>query len=278
MLSSKFIITLVGLLAALFAICNMNFQESTVEGFWGGPGRRWKTIESVHRPGCAPQATRGNLIGGLNDDSFIKTPAFQSLLAPRFDNTGMTPDIRHSPPAERHMASRPCDPLSMGNMAQENYSSNGVNESNSYAQSLHAQEPANVLSALPVGNMASINAEGVGTNPVVYNNFVFANQKSKLRQHGDPIRGDLPIVPCKSGWFSVHPNVNLDLQAGALATMGGVGNQTALATAQLIRAASGGIDTPTAGDPNLFSQMSMLPQYTGLSSAASADIQVSGMP
>lgn len=135
-----------------------------------------------------------------------------------------------------------------------------------------------VVSQLPMGTMSTVDAEGNQTNPVVYQNFIFANQKSRLRAMGDPIRGDLPIVPCSGSWFSVHPNVGLDLQQGAMNVLAGNANQTARATAQLITAANG-VVTPLAGDPAPFAGLgNMTPQYaTGLS-AGGADVVVSGMP
>jgi hypothetical protein len=41
------------------------------------------------------------------------------------------------------------------------------------------------------------------SNTVVYDRYIYANQKSRTHGLGDPIRGDLPIVPCGSGWFNM---------------------------------------------------------------------------
>jgi len=76
---------------------------------------------------------------------------------------------------------------------------------------------------LPVGNMNSLNNMGEDMGQVVvYDRLMFANRNSRTRGQGDPIRGDLPIVPCATGWFQVTANPNLDLQQGAMAVMGGI--------------------------------------------------------
>ena len=132
-----------------------------------------------------------------------------------------------------------------------------------------------VTDNLPVGSMTTIDAEGNVVEPVVYQNFVFANMRSRLRALGDPIRGDLPIVPCEGNWFSVHPNVNLDLQEGAMNVMGGVSNQTASALTQLIQDASGGSNVPIGG-VNL-ADVNMTPSYP-MHRSAIGDVTVMGMP
>ena len=129
---------------------------------------------------------------------------------------------------------------------------------------------------MPVGTMTTIDAMGNVTEPVVFQNFLFANMKSRLRAQGDPIRGDLPIVPCEGNWFSVHPNVNLDLQEGALNVMGGATNETNRALAQLVFQASGNADT-TIGGVNL-ADVNMTPQYTGQYMDIQNAVQISGMP
>jgi hypothetical protein len=316
MLSGKFLFTLIGLLMAVFAICNLNLQQNTVEGFWNIGARKWKTMPTISTKGCGTVAAGGNFLGGLGDDRFIKTPAFQALMSPRFNNSGSTPFIRYNPAPDKYQASMPCDPLMTKAMAQENYTPGDVRENyptscgsggcaascgkggvsvpyqgapatkpgfaagdyNKVLQKAQADSQyPDVVDALPMGTMTTIDAEGNATNPVVYQNFIFANQQSRLRQYGDPIRGDLPIVPCEGNWFSVHPNVNLDLQEGAMNVLAGNMNQTARATAQLITAASG-VVTPIAGDPEPFAGMSMTPSYSGQYGAAGADVMISGMP
>lgn len=321
MLSGKFLFTLIGLLMTVFAICNLNLQQNTVEGFWNIGARKWKTMPTIKTKGCGAVAAGGNFLGSLGDDQFIKTPAFQNLMSPRFNATGMTPNIRYNPPPMSMQASMPCDPLMTCGMATENYTPGDSvenyptscgsgscggggcaagcgrggmsvpykgapatkpgfaagNYNEELAKAVSSSAQPEIIDALPMGTMTTIDSTGTATNPVVYQNFIFANQQSRLRQYGDPIRGDLPIVPCEGNWFSVHPNVNLDLQEGAMNVLAGNMNQTARATAQLITAASG-IVTPIAGDPEPFAGMSMTPSYSGGLGAAGADISITGMP
>lgn len=126
-------------------------------------------------------------------------------------------------------------------------------------------------SMLPVGDMTMTTALGDVVQPVIYDRFVYANRNNRLRSQGDPIRGDLPIVPCSSDWFrpSVHPQI--DLQTGALNVIGGIQNDTSTQLAGLVAAASGGTD-PFIGGVNMASQFD-----TSLGSAF-ADVSVSSFP
>lgn len=319
MLSSKFMITLIGLLLAAFAICKINFVQSTKEPWWGGIQRTWKTMpvanggRGVYCGGGQTEAVGGNFIGPLKDSRFVKRPQFQSLLSPRFTNTSLGANIRYNPADYQHQAS-PCNPLTFGNMAQENYRgpvkenypsgsdcgggcapscgkggmpvnySGGIPPAkpgyadgnfNQVVDQLRAQSDyPDAVDALPIGTMTTMDAEGNVTEPVVYQQFMFANQKSRLRAQGDPIRGDLPIIPSEGNWFSVHPNVNLDLQEGAMNVMGGTTNATNRSLAQMINENSG---MTAIGGVNL-ANVNMTPEYTGEYTAGLRDISVSGMP
>lgn len=127
------------------------------------------------------------------------------------------------------------------------------------------------VSMLPVGDMTMTTALGDVVQPVIYDRFVYANRNNRLRSQGDPIRGDLPIIPCSSDWFrpSVHPQI--DLQTGALNVIGGIQNDTSTQLAGLVAAASGGTD-PFIGGVNMASQFD-----TTLGSAF-ADVSVSSFP
>ena len=89
--------------------------------------------------------------------------------------------------------------------------------------------------------------EAVTGEPIIYDRVIFANQKSKLAAQGDPIRGDLPILPHKNGWFNPSSRPNIDLRDGALAVMGGVSNSTNQKLLMLQHAASGGYDSTFGG-------------------------------
>jgi Family of unknown function (DUF5850) len=127
------------------------------------------------------------------------------------------------------------------------------------------------------GAMGSyLTADGNMKQPIIYDRFMYANRKSRLRNLGDPIRGDLPIVPLSGNWFtpSVHPN--LDLQAGALNVLGGVNNETNHQLANLIYNSSGGGDT-TIGGVNM-ARMNAANQVFGATAAARGDVIMTSFP
>lgn len=134
-------------------------------------------------------------------------------------------------------------------------------------------------SMIEVDQITQINADGELTTPVVYDRYIFSNRNSRLRAQGDPIRGDLPVIPLQSDWFrpSVHPHI--DLQAGAFNVMGGYDNETAKATANLIYMSSGRADT-TIGGVDL-SQVNMANQtFSSLSNGYgdNGDVVVQSFP
>jgi hypothetical protein len=83
----------------------------------------------------------------------------------------------------------------------------------------------NMGSSVPVGDVTSVNELGEAEQYLAINTLMPANTKagSRLYAMGDKVRGDLPIVPCQSGWFSVYPNINRDLSEGALNVLAGAG-------------------------------------------------------
>lgn len=159
---------------------------------------------------------------------------------------------------------RPSGPISPADYAAGNY--------NKVRNELYSDNVGDdSLSMLPVGDMTMTTALGDVVQPVIYDRFVYANRNNRLRSQGDPIRGDLPIVPCSSDWFrpSVHPQI--DLQTGALNVIGGIQNDTSSQLASLVAAASAGTD-PFIGGVNMANQFD-----TSLG-AAFADVSVSSFP
>ena len=232
---------------------------------------------------------------------FYSVPGtYQAILAPRFMNNELGSNIRYNMPAYENQAV-PCEPLTVGNMAKENYQENDQEDycgngscapgcrKNGAPSSFHGSPPMmdadyasgnyndlvesgrypDTSDMTPVANMTTVNALGETVQPIVYDRFIYANRNSRLRSQGDPIRGDLPIVPCAAEWFrpSVHPSI--DLQPGAMNVMGGVGNDTAQALADLINASSG---DDTIGGVNMSSMRNM---STG---ASFADVTVTAFP
>lgn len=116
-----------------------------------------------------------------------------------------------------------------------------------YAQKFDNLKYNETTDLLPVQSMDNqiLNALGSeATQPIIYDRYIYANQKQRTLFGADFLRGDLPIVPIQSDWFrpSAHPSV--DLRSGALAVMGGAQNQTSNELLALRSAASGGaLDT-----------------------------------
>ena len=118
--------------------------------------------------------------------------------------------------------------------------------------------------------------DGEMKNPIVYDRYIYANRNSRLRSQGDPIRGDLPIVPQSGNWFtpSVHPNI--DLRSGAMQVLGGIDNDTSKELANLIYNASGRADTTIGGVD--MAQVNISNQKLGALSAAGGDVHITAFP
>jgi len=127
MLSTKFLFTLIGIIVAIFALCNMDFSQPVVEG-WGWTMTPMTPITRVQFTSPDGASTAGpNYFDPSADPnayskgSFVSTPQFQSMLSPRFSNLNYGADIKYNLPDKKNLAV-PCHPLSYGDMASENYS------------------------------------------------------------------------------------------------------------------------------------------------------------
>lgn len=246
MFDNKFCITIIGLFLAIFTLCNINSKKET-EGFINVP-RTMKSSRYIEDPTSGAQSALSN---GLEKGDISEVRGtWQSSLAPRFSNVDYGAHIRYNMPTKNKLAV-PDEPLTFSNMVSEGFydqnnpnirtgitndkvtglsnnppSSYTAGNYNDVIESL-TNDGSEISSALPIGDMTTLNSLGDGpTQAIIYDRLMFANQKSRLRSLGDPIRGDLPIVPSKNAWFrpSVQPQV--DLRAGALSVMGGIDNQT----------------------------------------------------
>ena len=206
MLDSKFFITLIGLIVAVFAICNTNMSPSVNEGFFGGSFTR-KSVKDVY---CKK-----------GDSMFVSHPNLKDNLSPCMNGTGSL--IRYNQPDYK----QPYVTLNaLGDMANANYQDIGScgeplgQESNSQAISNKAK---NVVSdcSLPIGDMTTLNSDC--DNKIIYERNIYSKKRSKLSQYGDPIRGDIFIPPRpKSGWFDVSVDPKYDLKKGALSVIGDI--------------------------------------------------------
>lgn len=91
----------------------------------------------------------------------------------------------------------------------------------------------------PFANDGLLTGDGAMVQPVTYDRFMFSNKKSRLRTHGDPIRGDLPIIPRNSDLQRPSVQPHIDLQEGAMNVMGGYDNDTNNKLSQLMSVSAG---------------------------------------
>lgn len=146
---------------------------------------------------------------------------------------------------------------------------------------IHDSLPGDTITnELPVGTMATVNGAGESEQVVVYNNLMFAPRPtSRAFAQSDFFRGDLAIVPCQSGWFSVYPNIATDINPGAMKVMNGEGDSNN-ATLSLLASSSGrntfgGVNLAETATP--YSANMAMQSQTKLSAGLN-DITVSAFP
>jgi len=138
--------------------------------------------------------------------------------------------------------------------------------------------PTNTVAELDQASFMT--QDGEMKQPIIYDRYMYANRNSRLRGQGDPIRGDLPIVPISGNWFvpsaAAGNNVQQTLQQGAMNVMGGINNETNNALANLIYNGSGGTDTTIGGVDMAKTNMSH--QVYGAAAAAQGDVLTTSFP
>jgi hypothetical protein len=340
MLSGKFLFTLIGIVMAILAICNYDFSAHPVVENWNMGAQTVTAMPYVVGANGNKTAFSGNFFDPASlrgSGKFVSVPSYQAVLSPRFSNVQYGANIRYNMPDRENLAA-PCNPLTFGDMAKENYaprpqqqqpvqenyscgtgqcgSSDGQscgkggyglghkigsgyelpvgytngNYMDQYNSLTDSGAPAKVVSqpcsdssassSLPVGTMSTMDALGNPEQFVVMNRLMNVNMNSKLRGLGDPIRGDLAITPCQSGWFSVYPTINVDLQPGAMNVLGGhqVGESNSKLMELLINASGGSRTTFGGVDFSDAPAVNMTPQYGAVLGAASTDVQVTAFP
>ena len=75
--------------------------------------------------------------------------------------------------------------------------------------------------------------------PSVYDRTILSNKQSRLRQFGDPLRGDLPIKPRGGDLWQISASPATDLQRGAINILAGDYNEQQSSLDDLIRSSSG---------------------------------------
>jgi hypothetical protein len=288
MLDSKFFFTLVGLVVAVFAICNTNMQPAISENWGMNPTSKKVVRENLHRNG-RQYAVKNNTQAMLQNH-FVTRPNFQAMPSTRFDDKSKSSIRYGNIPSYEHRAS-PCKPIDWSTMAKEDYqepgiqenfgcskgacggscgrncedrcgkgrtasmNSQNISEDKNYVSALNeVYSPNNTLNVLDgslnVGDMTTINSTGGTDTAIVIDRYIYANTRSRLRRHGDHLRGDLAIVPnCGNGngWFNVHPTPHLDLHSGALKVMGGDNNETNNTLSEFLFETSGGSQRISSG-------------------------------
>lgn len=138
----------------------------------------------------------------------------------------------------------------------------------SYAQQQNQMDSVQSSDQIPVYNQGAMDVDALGQasmQPVVYDRYVYANQKNRLQGLGDPIRGDLPISPIERGWFTPSAQPQTMLRDSALVVMGGAENDTTRELMALKTAVSGGsLDTGSGINYSV--------QKSSFASAAGGDI------
>lgn len=299
------IVTIV--VSAIALYCSIASRWSKTRENFAGLGVQFKPVLEF----TAGAAKAGSMMGAnvasnsanYSGNMFTVPGVWQSQLPPRIPPPGgYSRDILYNMPDSKYQAV-PQTPLGYADAVKsertkENYTFLG-NQSDitNYTAGNYADVQKNLkytetTDKLPVSNMNVLSAVAEDTGvmqPIVYNNFMYANTKSRLWAQQDMIRGSLPIVPVAPGpndWFRPSVRPNIDLNAGAMAVMAGANNDTAKETLGLMRLASGGTTQFAAGVPvTEFEASAFKPAFgnpvsqklMGLS-ASGADVQVTAFP
>lgn len=263
------------------------------ENFWMIPDRQVSVEKVLKDP---------------SSNTFFQVPNFQSVLSPRFSNVNYGPNLSGRLPHSAQLGV-PHDPLmqqqsSLVEGFQDNQQSGAYivgapkipenpfmintdvvpSNNNNYDQIKSTIAPLGATQGWPTDSLANLGStpfmtpDGELKQAIVYDRYIYSNRNSRLRGQGDPIRGDLPIVPINGNWFipSQANTPQLSLQQGAMNVMGGVNNETNNSLANLIYNATGGANTTIGGVD--MAQTNMSHQVYGAVAAAQGDVQVTSFP
>ena len=257
-------VAIIGALALAGAAITLGMSDSkpVIENWGGNPQMTVKAVPSY----------AANMASAQSGQIFAAPPSLQAMISPRFNSIGLPASITYNMPSEKNLASRLSSPFaenitgnrmhtSLGfgtNLIQNNMKENYENVTGSGrmdSMELNTMEPSllpGIVSGTASDEKGEPSFQNVGAsqdadNPVIFDRFITANLSSRLRAHGDKIRGDLAIPPCNSGWFQVSVNPAVDLEPGALAVMGGIYNEQCQAISSLVNMSSGGTKTAIGG-------------------------------
>lgn len=196
-----------------------------------------------------------NTNDGDQGTGFYTVPGnYQPYLSPRMNSAGLNSYVRYQLPEEKYQANKPNDPFTIAEYfdkpkVREGYES----QAGKVIDSVKLEG-----NALPqTGDMKNTGVSSKDPKDGFYVNterLIFSTAKNRLRGQGDPIRGDLPVIPCNpeanpnsNVWFRPSANPQSMLNGGAMNVLGGTGNTTAMQLAQLMSNANGGQNTTYGG-------------------------------
>lgn len=291
------------LIPTVVVILGMCYMLKTKEGFWDIPARTWKVDRVFQLPG-SPDFMQTPHFQGILSPRFSNVdygPYLRTQL-PGYDTTGVPSDplggcnggsfsaagnscgVREGyqgyvqgygqQPSELFESQRiMLDPHNPSAYANGNYK-DVLAAGMSGNRTMGSDQISDQIGEFATGSYMDMNGEM--KQPIIYDRYMYANRQSRLRAQGDPVRGDLPIVPASGNWFTpnVHPNV--DLQAGAINVLAGVNNETGHQLANLIYNTSGGADTTIGGVD--MSRLNVANQIFGATSAARGDVIMTSFP
>lgn len=262
MFNSKTFITLIGLAVVLFALSSQSISNAISEPFLNFPLMALSSPDKITKSGNKITSTSKsiNYVDGMN--RFVSYPSYQAVTAPRMMPGSYGANINYNLPSEKNLAVYKQNPLAFGNMAKCNYTKENFQNNNPDNNSgkktnyngaigdVYKNDQFEDLS--PNGiiggtDMTNINALGEEQQTYNYDRLIYSTSKSRLSALGDPIRGDLPIIPNACGWFSPSVNPARDLATGAINVIAGNNNETANKLAQLRQVATDFAATPSAG-------------------------------
>ena len=299
---------------ALLVIVGMVYiRNNTKENFWMTPSRSVKVekmfkdcnkpdfyqipnYQSMLSPRFSNVGYGANLSGRMPDYSMVGVPYDPLMNTARSLSTSYDNMTTSQKPCQKIQMSRPdvepyCDGWQSTNIVgglnkplipHAFESGSGFADGN-YQQALNLALDAGA-SAWPTSTVEEpnratiISDDGQISQPIVYDRYIYANKSSRQRGAGDPIRGDLPIVPVSGTWFipSQANSPSINLQQGAMNVMGGVNNETSNALANLIWNASGGTETTIGGVD--MANTTMTHQVYGAAAAAQGDVIATSFP
>lgn len=179
---------------------------------------------------------------------------YEPYLSPRMNSAGLNSYVKYQLPDEKYQANKPNDPFTVAEYFDKpNVKENYQNMGNKVIDSTRVEgnELPETKDMKNVGATAGQAKDGFYVNT---ERLIFSTAKNRLRGQGDPIRGDLPVIPCNpeanpnsNVWFRPSANPQSMLNGGAMNVLGGTGNTTAMQLAQLMSNANGGQNTTYGG-------------------------------